>query len=100
MKRQISQTYKHGYFDLTFDDESEIVKYYKAGGGECWHDVNIALINSWAQEQGYVEDLDLVSFVEFKIKDGLAQDFVSMIEAKTTATSTWMSSSDIEDMFG
>jgi hypothetical protein len=100
MKIQISQSYKHGYFDLTFDDETEIVKYYKDGGGECWHDVNIALIESWAKEHGYIEDLDLISFVEMKIKAGLAQEFVSMIEAKTTATSTWMSSGDIEGMFG
>ena len=100
MKIQISQSYKHGYFDLTFDDETEIVKYYKDGGGECWHDVNIALIESWAKEHGHIENLDLISFVEMKIKDGLAQEFVSMIEAKTTATSTWMSSSDIEGMFG
>jgi len=100
MKRQISQTYKQGYFDLTFDDETEIVKYYKDGYGECWHDVNISLIETWAKEFGYNTELDLVTFVEFKLKDGLAQDFISMVESKTTPTHTWVSMDDMDDMFG
>jgi hypothetical protein len=97
MKIKISQTYNQGYFDLTFDDETEIVEYYKDGAGECWHDVNIKLIETWAVEHGYNTTLDLSTFVQFKLKEGLAQDFISMVESKTTPTHTWVS---MDDMFG
>jgi hypothetical protein len=95
MKRKLKQNSKRGYFELDFDDESDVVKYYKDGGGECWHDVGITLIEHWAKEHGYQASLNLINFVEFTIKGGLAEDFVSMVESRTSATSTWISMGDM-----
>lgn len=97
MMRKISQRYPHGYFTLTFDDETEIVQYYKDGFGECAHDVNISLIQDWAKEHGYHDELDLFTFMEYKLKDGLADDFMSMVEDKTKASWTWISMDDMGD---
>ncbi len=96
MNKQISQKGKFGYFDLTFEYNSEIVKYYKDSGGECWHDVKLSLIETWAKGHGYLKDLDLIDFLDEKLSNGLAQDFISYVEANTTPTHTWVSMGDMD----
>jgi hypothetical protein len=98
MTKEISQTGKFGYFSITFEVNSEIAKYYKDGGGECWHDVPFQVVEVWADLQGRGADDDLVDFIEKKVSTGLAQNFISFIEANTTPSSTWMSMGDIEGM--
>lgn len=98
MTKEISEMGRFGYFSLTFEDNSEIAKYYKDGGGECWHDVTFEVLTGWAKLQGYGSGEDLFDFISQKVSSGLAQNFVSFIEANTKPTSTWMSMSDIENM--